>query len=135
MIKQSIIRDTHSANSWDRDSMTLFNVNLLNPACFEIVTGFPAPRSPVSAAHYHKMGLPLFTLPESEASGIKGKFKAVKSVARMDEDNGKPKTQKQIREEQLRFKIVELNRSGHHRGFTPVSEMERGVRRLNIAQF
>jgi hypothetical protein len=83
-ISQSIIRDPYPASKWNHAATVVFNVQLLNAACFQAVTGCPPPPTPVSAEEYARQGLPFFEIYNEPASDIVGGFDAVKSVATID---------------------------------------------------
>lgn len=84
-ILQSIKKDPHPAEKWNKDVSIVFNVQILNAACFKHVTGRTPPLSPITAATYAKLKLPFFKLYE-EPSDIKGDFDLVKSVAEIDKE-------------------------------------------------
>ncbi|KAK4934285.1 hypothetical protein LTR10_024396 [Elasticomyces elasticus] len=79
LIKQTIVPDKHPAATWHKSATIVFNVQLLDAASFEAVTGRPAPETPVPMDTYAELGLPFFKLHE-EPSGIHGAFQKVKSV-------------------------------------------------------
>ncbi|KAF2443479.1 ubiquitin-domain-containing protein [Karstenula rhodostoma CBS 690.94] len=81
-IKQVIHKDTYE-NEWLSDQSTVFNVQILNSAAYQAVTGNPPPSKPISAQTYAKNGMPFFAMYE-EPSGISGAFSMVKSVAQID---------------------------------------------------
>ncbi|KAK6713491.1 hypothetical protein SNK04_004455 [Fusarium graminearum] len=60
-----------------------FNVQILNSASFERVTGKKPPQSPITAKWYADAGYPFFSIYE-EPTTICGDFKAVKSIAEID---------------------------------------------------
>ena len=66
LIYQTIARYTYSPNTWDLDRTTVFNVQILNAALFQKVTGALPPPSPISASTYAKLGLPFFELQEEK---------------------------------------------------------------------
>jgi hypothetical protein len=79
-IKQYIQKDPYPADSWDRDSTTLFNVQILSASLFEQITGYKAPECPINAATYLNYGLPFFDINE-QSSTIRGAFSKLKSLS------------------------------------------------------
>lgn len=92
-IKQNITADDHGAD-WQPSRTTVFNVQILNAAFYQAVTGKEPPTRPMTAAKYAEHGLPFFKLYE-EPSNVHGAFNAVKSIAQIEgreEKNVKPRT-------------------------------------------
>ena len=77
-IKQYIQTDPHSPDVWNTEKTTVFNVQIVNAAAYQSVTGMPPPPCPVDEATYKAQGLPFFDIPE-ETSSISGDFAAVES--------------------------------------------------------
>lgn len=91
-IKQNITADNHGAD-WQPLRTTVFNVQILNAAFYQAVTGKEPPTRPITAADYAEHDLPFFELYE-EPSNTHGAFDAVKSVAQIEgreEENVKPR--------------------------------------------
>jgi hypothetical protein len=92
-IKQSITPDSLGLD-WQPLRTAVFNVQILNAAFYQAVTGKEPPTRPMTAAHYAQHGLPFFKLYE-EPSNIHGAFDAVQSVAKIEgreEEDVKPRT-------------------------------------------
>jgi hypothetical protein len=83
LIKQTIVEDTVPAEEWDIDNAIITPISLINASSFKAITGFNAPRTPITATAYAKLKLPFFEM-YREPSGIKGNFKSLRSVAEMD---------------------------------------------------
>lgn len=91
LIKQCILEDTNPATIWERDYAICFNVQILNSAMFQQVTGRAPPPTPISAKTYADEGLPFYKI-YGETSAIKGDFDGIKSVKEIDKtktENGK----------------------------------------------
>ncbi|RGP63882.1 integral membrane [Fusarium longipes] len=61
-----------------------FNVQILNSACFEQVTGKKPPPSPITSKTYAESGFPLYSIYE-EPTTIFGAFGALRSIAEIDQ--------------------------------------------------
>ncbi|KAM0190406.1 hypothetical protein ACHAPI_009395 [Fusarium lateritium] len=66
-----------------------FNVQVLNSASFEHVTGKKPPKSPATAKTYAKCGYPFFSIYE-EPTTVSGDFSKVKSIAQIDRNPDQP---------------------------------------------
>lgn len=78
-IKQYIARDPYKRDSWDHSSKATFNLQILNAALFPKITGYAAPKCPISASTYSKLGLPFFQYSETPIP-ISGDFTGLKSL-------------------------------------------------------
>jgi hypothetical protein len=87
LIKQGVVelpqRDFQKTNT------IAFNVQILNSAAFQQVTGNPPPPSPVSAETYAKSGYPFFSVFE-EPTNVAGDFFAVRSIGQLNGDADPP---------------------------------------------
>ena len=101
-IQQTIRNDTCAPDTWHKEALIVFNVQILNADVFEFVTGRQPPTSPITAQTYAALGLPFFTL-EDKPSGISGTFDNVKSVAELDGDKEMSET----------FPTQYLDKQGH----------------------
>lgn len=79
LIKQSIQKDPYPVDSWDPDSTTVFNLQILGVSLFERMTGFKAPECPINEATYRAYGLPFFNIQEP-SSTIHGDFTPLKPL-------------------------------------------------------
>ncbi|KAH6957232.1 hypothetical protein DER45DRAFT_631939 [Fusarium avenaceum] len=66
-----------------------FNVQILDSATFEQVTGKKPPKSPVTAKTYADCGYPFFSMWE-EPTTVSGDFSKIQSVAQIDRDPDQP---------------------------------------------
>jgi hypothetical protein len=82
-IVQEIVQDVSMASEWRNQAPITFNLQLLDAACFEAVTGQAPPPTPITAEVYHRYGLPFFNLPE-EPSSIHGDFSSIKSLMTLE---------------------------------------------------
>lgn len=127
LIKQTIHEDRYSPESWDSDSGTIFNVQVLNSAVFKSITGVDSPETPITAKTYAKHGFPYYDIYNEAPSGIKGDFSGVKSVAEKDLE-GTPTLEKAkaVAEviEDTDDPVVLLDEKGKFSGFRPVSVMK-----------
>ncbi|OBS23273.1 hypothetical protein FPOA_03825 [Fusarium poae] len=82
VIKQGIVR--FERNDYQKSVPVTFNVQILNTACFEQVTGKKPPRSPITPKSYAECGYPFFSIYE-EPTTISGDFEGLRSVAQIDE--------------------------------------------------
>ncbi|TVY46389.1 hypothetical protein LCER1_G008697 [Lachnellula cervina] len=127
LIQQSILPDPHPKGAWDGDKTSMFNVQLLNAACFYNVTGTRAPPSPVTAASYAAASLPFYSIPNEQPSGIKGVFSDIKSIAHLDKEKKGTKTL----DRNINFRTVELDPHSNA-GFRPVADLEAQIKALGI---
>lgn len=130
-IRQTIRPDTNSPSIWDIDSTTTFNVQILNSATYQSVTGKPPPVSSITYASYAKHGYPFYAFYNEMPTDIKGDFTGVKSVN--DLDSAGKQTDEKVRasaevNESLHGPVVLLDMNGRRRGFRPVSELEKEVK-------
>ena len=145
-IKQCILEDHCPANSWDRHATIYFNVQILNSEIFQSVTGFPPPKSPISAKTYADLGLPYYDI-WGETSSIKGDFEGIKSVKAIDKEKAAQEKQgssnamesegAEAEEERNppNQTVVLLKPDGTRLGFRPVSELERDMALKRSVQF
>ncbi|TGO10002.1 hypothetical protein BTUL_0147g00060 [Botrytis tulipae] len=61
-IHQAIRRDRFHKNRYDERNTVMFNIQLLAPKTFHLVTGRPPPQTPVSAKTYARYGYPFFQM-------------------------------------------------------------------------
>lgn len=127
LIKQTIVKDDIPADQWDLDNTVFFNLQFVNAAAFPLLTGLPAPPTPVSAATYASHGYPFYQLYE-EPTGIKGNFKGLKSVGELDREKG-VNHEVHEKEKDLSFPFAMI---GKKPSFVPVSEMEKQMSGLRI---
>jgi hypothetical protein len=151
-ITQTIVRDPYAPSRWEAGPPIVFNVQVLNSACFESVTGEAALQSPVDAKTYADLGYPFFDMYE-EPSGITGNFAQVKSVAELDDEEEThytPATKKIKLASGEEGKIIVKDEAGSERGkaksnsdsllnpngpisvFRPVSEIEAELKQLKL---
>lgn len=107
-IKQVIKPDTYP-NAWLLDKTTTFNVQILNAASFERVTGHKPPPSSLDAKTYAEHGYPFYRLDE-EKSSIFGNFGDIKSVGQMD---GKVENELEIEAVQIAEKSDKTDQAVH----------------------
>jgi hypothetical protein len=81
-INQGIVR--FEKDDYQKSIPVTFNVQILNTACFQQVTGKKPPRSPITAKSYADCGYPFFSIYE-EPTTISGDFEGLRSVAQIDE--------------------------------------------------
>lgn len=130
LIKQTVIRDTYDPSIWDVDNSTIFNVQILNSAIFEQITGKAPPKTPVTGQAYAEHGFPYFDIFDEKASGVKGDFEGVKSVNEKDME-GKATWEKveAVAEvvKSTENPVVVLDKEGKRAGFRPAKVMEQEV--------
>lgn len=134
LIKQTIVKDSYAADSWDRERTIIFNVQILNSDSFHRVTGMPPPETPISAKTYSDLGLAFYKLYE-EASSIKGTFEDLKSVKTMDKIQGQGGKEGAQDEPSHPNPIIVLNPACARLPFRPVSELEEEMRKMRGVQF
>ncbi|OCH84774.1 hypothetical protein OBBRIDRAFT_839456 [Obba rivulosa] len=88
-ISQKVVRDTLPPTAYDLDRGTRLHVAIVNAPHFPLITGLPAPASPVSARMYLDMKLPWYApyeehVPHANNAAPGGALASVKSVAEMD---------------------------------------------------
>ncbi len=88
-IKQSVYPDAYGIDTWDPDAATDVVVHVLNSEQYELVTGLPAPPTPVSAATYTQHGLPWFDLYDEHKGDI-GPSEVLSKVRSVGEKAGEP---------------------------------------------
>ncbi|MCJ1310663.1 hypothetical protein MMC25_004329 [Agyrium rufum] len=130
-IKQSIVRDPHAAETWDRERQLTFNLQILNAERFAAVTGLPAPATPVTAATYKEYGFPFFEmLGEEESDKIdSGEKVVVESGMGRDVGDGDGEWRG---EEWTDFPVVQLGPRKSVPAFMPVGELEERLRSLKV---
>ncbi|KAG5664964.1 hypothetical protein KAF25_008698 [Fusarium avenaceum] len=82
-ITQSIVAFSH--REYRKTVIATFNVQILNSASFEKVTGKKPQGSPVTAQTYAECGYPFFSIYE-EPTSISGNFSNLQSVAEIDQN-------------------------------------------------
>ncbi|EEU46693.1 uncharacterized protein NECHADRAFT_77326 [Fusarium vanettenii 77-13-4] len=87
LIKQGVVELPQ--RYYQKTNTIAFNVQILNSATFQQVTGNPPPPSPVSAETYAKSGYPFFSGFE-EPINIAGDFVAVRSISQLNGDADPP---------------------------------------------
>ena len=137
LIKQTVVADPYTSDSWEPERSISFNVQILNSELFHQVTGQAPPPTPITAQTYAKHGLPFFKLYE-ENSGIEGDFKDTKSVKAID--NSKDITKRgeglEADEPAISNPVIVLNPDRALKaGFKPVAVMTEELRKLNLAYF
>jgi ubiquitin len=127
LIKQTVVKDNNDPTIWETDKGTIFNVQILNSAAFEAVTGEAPPTTPVTVKTYAENGYPYYDIFDEKPSGIKGDFSGVQSVAEKDLQ-GVPTLEKAkaVAEviEDTNNPVVLLDKTGGRTGFRPVKVME-----------
>ncbi|KAF8475538.1 hypothetical protein BDZ91DRAFT_817255 [Kalaharituber pfeilii] len=83
-INQNIRDDKNPPHIWDPDRTKLINIQFINSARFEEVTGLLIPPTPISVQTYAAQGLPFFQFFNEESSVICGDFDKVKSISQLD---------------------------------------------------
>ncbi|UPK96447.1 hypothetical protein LCI18_007382 [Fusarium solani-melongenae] len=83
LIKQGVVELPQ--RDYQKTNTITFNVQILNSAAFQQVTGNPPPPSPVSAETYAKSGYPFFSVFE-EPTNVAGDFFAVRSIGQLNGD-------------------------------------------------
>ncbi|KAF8244153.1 ubiquitin-domain-containing protein [Wilcoxina mikolae CBS 423.85] len=86
-IKQTIYEDHYNPRIWDVGRAKIFNVQVLNAACFEEITKMMAPRTPIDIKAYNAAGLPFFDIFNEVPTNVHGSdaFKKVKTVSEVDQ--------------------------------------------------
>jgi hypothetical protein len=105
------------------------NISLINASSFKQITGFNAPRTPITAGTYKAQGLPFFEM-YREPSGINGNFKNLRSVAELDRAKNE-NVEVHEAEKDLDVPTVDISKRGS--SFVPVEEMERRVKRVRVS--
>jgi ubiquitin len=127
LIKQTIVKDYNDPTIWDNENGTIFDVQILNSAAFEAVTGKAPQKTPVTAKTYAEHGYPYYDIYDEKPSGIKGDFSGVQSVTEKDLQ-GVPTLEKAkaVAEviEDTNNPVVLLDKTGGYTGFCPVKVME-----------
>ncbi|CAD6455741.1 952fec00-b09f-4441-98f5-cb8d438bcf9e [Sclerotinia trifoliorum] len=108
-IHQAVHKDNFNKNRYDEKYAVMFNVQLLGPKTFQLVTGIPPPQTSISAETYAEHGYPFFEI-YNEPRTLTGTFgQLLKSVG----DNDKEKNvnlEVHEREHGLHFRTVKLNK-------------------------
>ncbi len=125
LIKQVIMPDKSTKESWNADRTVCFNVQILNSQAFRTVTGFDAPSTPVSAQTYADAGQPYFSIYGEEHSGIVGLFEGLQSVNQMDKKSKNEIARAAVTEVDVSTQnpIIALNPEGARRPFRHVSDL------------
>lgn len=130
-IKQCIVADTLGSH-WQPGRTTTFNVQILNSAVYQAVTGEASLCMPLSAVDYTRYNMPVFKFYE-EPSTILGNFDKVKSIAQIDEDE----------DMEVKPRAVAINRPpvglanpyGPLREFRTVADLKKQLEQVHIAFF
>lgn len=127
IIRQTIVKDQNNPIIWETNNGTIFNVQILNSAAFEAITGEAPPETPVNAKTYAEHGYPYYEIYNEKPSGIKGDFSGVQSVAEKDLQGfptlEKAKALAKVIED-MNNPVVLLDKTGARTGFRPVKVME-----------
>ncbi|KAF2496946.1 ubiquitin-domain-containing protein [Lophium mytilinum] len=122
-ITQPVIKDP-GIYSWHPQYTKVFNVQILNSAGFQKVTGLPMPESPINPALYKRYGYPYFgTYEEPLAEVVSGDFSQVKWVGQIDG------VAELWREREDRKDAWFFNLSGPSSDFRTLEDLERQVKR------
>ncbi|KAF4460083.1 integral membrane [Fusarium albosuccineum] len=132
-IRQNI--NEHRKTTRQKTNTITFNVQILNSASFQSVTGRAPPPTPISAETYASYGFPFFTLSE-EPTSVSGDFSSVQSIGQIDKTadpalnfptvdagTGLPLTDAEVEE------VGFLNPKGAKRQFKFVWEMAQDINR------
>ncbi|APA14256.1 hypothetical protein SS1G_11945 [Sclerotinia sclerotiorum 1980 UF-70] len=107
-IHQAIRKDNLHKNRYDEKHAVMFNVQLLGPKTFQLVTGMPPPQTPISAKTYADYGYPFFEM-YNEPRVLMGTFgQLLKSVGDIDKEKN-VNFEVHERENGLHFRTVKLN--------------------------
>lgn len=135
-INQRIVRDKFDQN-WEHDRTTVFNVQILNSAVYQAVTGTAPPENPISVRMYRRHGFPFFQMYE-EPSGISGDFSMVKSVAHINGDKEDVVTSRVVEIEDTAKKQpvgLILNPDGPLREFRTVADLAKEYSGYHVVDF
>jgi hypothetical protein len=83
-IKQTIVEDRHDPRIWDVSSAKPINVQLVNSAAFELITGLATPKTPVTYKTYLAAGSPFYDIYKEQPSTISGAFLRVNAISEID---------------------------------------------------
>jgi hypothetical protein len=83
-IKQTIVEDKNDPRIWDVASAKLINIQLVNSAAFELITGLATPKTPVSFRTYMSAGLPFYDVYKEKPSSVSGSFSKVRTISKID---------------------------------------------------
>ncbi|KAI8721698.1 Ubiquitin-like domain-containing protein [Fusarium sp. LHS14.1] len=97
LIKQGVVELPQ--RDYQKTNTIAFNVQILNSAAFQQVTGNPPPPSPVSAETYAKSGYPFFSVFEEPTNVAGDDFVAVRSIGQLNGDADPP----------LQFPLIDAN--------------------------
>ncbi|KAF7876494.1 hypothetical protein EAF04_001584 [Stromatinia cepivora] len=107
-IHQAIRKDHFGKHRYDEKHAVMFNMQLLGPKTFQLVTGLPPPQTPVSAETYAEYGYPFFEM-YNEPRALTGTFgELLKSVGDIDKEKN-VNLEVHQREKGLHFRTVKLN--------------------------
>ncbi|KAF2801712.1 uncharacterized protein BDZ99DRAFT_455844 [Mytilinidion resinicola] len=121
-ITQPVIKDP-GIYEWHPKYTKVFNVQILNSAGFQAVTGLPLPESPINPALYKRYGYPYFgRYEEPLAEVVSGDFSQVKSIGQIDG------VAELWRNREDRKDAWFFNPSGPSSDFRAVEDLERLVR-------
>lgn len=83
-ITQTILEDKNDARIWDHANAKLINIQLLNSATFEHLTGMATPKTPISYSTYASSKLPFYELYNEQPSAAHGQFSKLKTISEVD---------------------------------------------------
>lgn len=147
LIKQTICTDHSNPEGWQPDHTLAFNVQFVNSALFQQITGEAAPPTPVDARVYALTGFPFYEMYE-EASAVHGDFSGVRSIAQienMQEEKVEPTVAlldsrgrranpayEKFKKEMVYDPCGLLDPLGPLRGFRTVRDMEEELGKLSL---
>jgi hypothetical protein len=136
-----VIHPDYQGNDWLPDHTTLFNVQVLNSAVYEAVTGSAPPSDPIDAQTYKRHGFPFFKI-YGEPSGISGDFSMVKSVGQIDKKWDKNVTPKVVtlgagngRLDSTTLPVGLTNPNGPLREFRIIRDLDEAYSNYRVADF
>ncbi|KAF7857827.1 uncharacterized protein EAF02_011194 [Botrytis sinoallii] len=107
-IHQAIRKDCFHRDRYDERNAVMFNMQLLSPKTFHLVTGTPPPQTPISAGTYARHGYPFFEI-YNERRAFTGTFEGIpKPVGDIDKEKN-VNLEVHQQENGLHFRSVKLN--------------------------
>ncbi|KAF7933242.1 hypothetical protein EAE99_003127 [Botrytis elliptica] len=107
-IHQAIRKDCFQRDRYDERNAVMFNIQLLSPKTFHLVTGTPPPQTPISVGTYARYGYPFFEI-YNERRAFAGTFEGIpKPVGDIDKEKN-VNLEVHQQENDLHFRSVKLN--------------------------
>lgn len=129
---EQTIRPDRLGSDWQPGRTTVLNVQILNSAVYQAVTGEAPPDQPLTAAKYKQYNMPFFKLYE-EPGVLHGSLSQVKSVAEIDQDEDVEVVPGTVDINGASISLV--NPNGPLSKFRTVADIKKELAQVHVARF